>query len=431
VNILFLTDQPFIKAGNQVTYQALRMFASNNDKVFILRPKDLVFDNNALYDPSEIFKNNVFVFYFVNFFESFSKLFRKTLKKEKLLINLPESNEIKSFEGTRSNPFLSDLRFFIQNLFIFNLGKKIIEKNNIDLIFSLEVGVSSGAHRLAKKYKLPCVSKYMGSIVFPYLENNMHSHVKTYLRAYKEESILHFMLNDGTRGDEIFELINADTSKLKFRIDPVDINKFEIAESKEVAIKKMLDHRIKKNDIIFLTLSNHNAQYKRIDRIIRGFDACNLKNAKLIICGNGLFTPSYKELAKGNEDIIFLEKISHEKIPLLFKGIDVYVNCNDQSNLSHTTLEAMAAGKLVLTMNDESIKGILTHGKNSLLIGLDNIHHNIINLINLIHQDQDLIQSLGEEAKNFALQNFMTWDEKNLIEYKEIIEAMNEYEKRK
>ena len=431
MNILFLTDQPFIKAGNQVTYQALRMFASHNDKVLILRPKDLVFNNNALYDPSEVFKNNVFIYEFVNNFESFSKLFRKTLKKEKPLINLPESNQIKGFEGTRSNPFLSDLRFFIQNLFIFYLGKKIIKKNNIDLIFSLEIGVSSGAHRLAKKYKLPCVSKYMGSIVFPYLKNNMHSYVKTYVKAYKEASILHFMLNDGTRGDEIFDLIGADTSRLKFRIDAVDINKFEVAESKEDAIRKLFDNKIEKKDVIFLTLSNHNAQYKRIDRIIRGFHACNLKNAKLLICGNGLFTPSYKELAKGNEDIIFLEKISHEKIPLLFKAIDVYVNCNDQSNLSHTTLEAMAAGKLVLTMHDESIKGILTHEKNALLIGLDNIHYNIINQINHIYQNQNLIQSLGEEAKNFAIENFMTWEEKNLIEYKEIMQAMKEYEKRK
>ena len=101
-----------------------------------------------------------------------------------------------------------------------------------------------------------------------------------------------------------------------------------------------------------MCLSNHNAGYKRLDRAIRAVSQLGKKHQdlKLILVGNGSNTAALKNLAAelGQENIIFLPKLSYEKVPLILRAAHVYLNTNDESNLSHPVLEAMTCGTAVI-----------------------------------------------------------------------------------
>lgn len=435
VNVLFLSDQPFLKAANQVIYQTVKTFADKGDTIIILGNGDSGHPEKYIYNPEEVFSNAD-----VKYFEyevKTAKLLRKlksavsSSKNEKRTttasVKLPESNELLSFEGTRTNWFLSDVRLKLQTQAIVNAAKPILKNNTIDLIYCFEIGVAQACQKLSRQFNIPVVSKYMGTIAYPYIKKGQSEQIKPYIDAYKSDSILHFMLNDGTKGDEVFRSLGCNLDKLRFRIDPVDIEKFEIDDDNGFEVGQFFENKISSDDLLFVTLSNHNAQYKRLDRIIRVFNELSPVNAKLLIIGEGTFTSSYKSLAIDNNSILFTSKIPHESIPRLLANVHVYVNCNDVSNLSHTTLEAMAAGKLILSINDGSVTGVLEHQKNALLADIDDIHNQFVLLVKKILDDPAQIDTLGRQAKLDAVSNFTDWESKNNLEYNEIMEAMHEY----
>jgi len=425
MNILFVTDQPFLKAANQVIYQSVKMFVDKGDYVIILGSGDTGHAVDTQYNPEDVFGREYVRYHqYVSKFAKLTRLLRGLRKQKKQKTLLPGSDCVLSFEGTRSNWKLSDVRLYIQSRKIASLGNRVLRKQKIDLIFCLEIGASKACEYLSQRHRIPLVSKYMGTIAYPYLMGRREVEIGPYISAYQSNSLLHFMLNDGTKGDEVLNKLGVSNDKVRFRIDPVDLDKFQNLPVKNDDRLKLFGERFSETDILYLTLSNHNAQYKRLDRIIRAFNEASTSHSSLIIVGHGSFTEEYRALAQGNAKIIFMGKVAHDQIPSILNATDVYVNCNDESNLSHTVLEAMSAGKLLITLNDGSVDNLLQHQENALLVETKGIHEGMVATIEEVERSPDLINKLGCEAKRTAEAVLMTWDEKNSLEHSEILEKM-------
>ncbi len=142
----------------------------------------------------------------------------------------------------------------------------------------------------------------------------------------------------------------------------------------------------------------------------------------MILVGNGYNTNALKTLAHeiGRDNIIFLEKLRYQDVPLILRAADVYLNTNDESNLSHPVLEAMTCGTAILSMDDGSLDGIVKNGETGLLVDPRKCSEQLPEAIKALYCNRDLLMEIGRNAAKWADESFYTWDQKNRIELDEI-----------
>ena len=110
------------------------------------------------------------------------------------------------------------------------------------------------------------------------------------------------------------------------------------------------------------------SKVKNIDMIVKSFIALQNKNLCLYIVGDVLVEEDNKYLEnikksipmEYENNIIFTGSISFEKLPEIYKDIDLAINISDTGSLDKTIIEPMSMGIPVVTSND-SAKEIFTH----------------------------------------------------------------------
>ena len=434
--ILLISDQVMLKAANQVLFHTVRGLLEDGYCVCLILYGTTGHELENIASLDELFPeylHKVEVHYFETFgswgFELLRKL-RSTFTERKKdiseisLESFPPSNAVTGFDKTRTGlTFLSDFKYELKWLAAYATAKKASRSFKPDLICGFEIGGAVPAEKLSKHLSIPFYTKYMGTIVHPYIIENRLQQVKPYLKGLKVKASLHFMSNDGTRGDIVQKYLGVDPDTIRFRIDGVKKYMSNGLPDRDQCASQ-LGLPIEKEDFLCLCLSNHNAGYKRLDRAIRAIGALSKKhqNIKLILVGDGSNTNALKALAYrvGPKNIIFLPKLKYQDIPFILKVADVYLNTNDVSNLSNTVLEAMACGSAVVSMDDGSLDGIVKHGETGLLVKSSGCETLLPEAIESLYYDYDLLKSLGNNAQIWAEKYFYTWDEKNRIELDEV-----------
>lgn len=441
LKILLISDQVMLRAANQVLFQTIKGLLQDNYCVCLILDGNTGHEEKNIATLDELFPeylDKLELHYFNTYgswlFSLLSKVysilsFRKKINSELSAELFPASNSVTGFDKTRTGlTFISDFKYTLKWLAAYSTAKKVSRDFKPDLICGFEIGGAVPAEKLSKHLSIPFYTKYMGTIVHPYIRENRLHQVKPYLKGLKVKSSLHFMLNDGTRGDTVQKYLGVDPGTIRFRVDGVDKYKYKSLPDRDICVTR-LNLPIEKEDFICLCLSNHNAGYKRLDRAVRavGLLGKNHQNIKLILVGSGSNTSALKALADeiGQQNIIFLGKLKYQDIPLILKVADVYLNTNDESNLSHTVLEAMTCGTAIVSMDDGSLDGIVKHGETGLLVDPQKCVDQLPEAIEALYYDRELLEKLGRSAQKWADESFYTWDEKNRMELDEIRSLLN------
>ena len=334
------------------------------------------------------------------------------------------------FEHTRMKTvWLSDARNSANWAGAYDTASQVAARNRPDVICGFEIGGAVPGERLAKRLGVPFFTKYMGTIVWPFLENGTDHLVRPYLKGLGVDADLFFMLNDGTKGDRVLERLAIEEEKVRFRIDGVNKTPAD-RQFGQADFRDKYQLELPEDAVLALCLSNHNGAYKRLDRAVRAAAVASSKNPAihLILVGNGQNTPGLKALARelaceGN--VHFIPKVAHVDIPVLLNSVDLYLNTNDQSNLSHPVLEAMVAGKSVISMDDGSLDGIVCNGETGTLVPPTQCQTELPAAMLRLAEDSIERRRLGEKAREFAAREFYSWDEKNALETNEVLELLN------
>lgn len=436
-NILLISDQVMLKAANQVLFQTVRGLLGDGYRICLVLDGNTGHEAGNVASLQELFPQDLDRLE-LHYFNAYGGAIFSALKKIRAIItkikqgdsrpdltSFAPSNTIKGFDKTRTGcTFISDFKYELKWLSAFKIAEKVAAVFKPDLICGFEIGGAVPAEKLAKRLGIPFYTKYMGTIVHPYIEDGTLDRVKPYVKGLSVKSAMHFMLNDGTKGDVVQKFLGVDPETIRFRIDGVDKHKYRDLPSREKCIQD-LGLPIKNDDFLCLCLSNHNAAYKRLDRAIRAVAELSKKYAsiKLILVGNGANTNALKALAIATgqgKNIIFLPKLKHEQIPLILTAANVYLNTNDVSNLSHPVLEAMICGTTVVSMSDGSLDGIVANCETGLLVNPNQCSTELPEAIEALYCDRRLLTRLADRAKVFADESFLSWDEKNRIELDEI-----------
>lgn len=382
------------KMGSQALFQTLKGYADNNWKVFFITGNK---NKNSIYD---IHKNIRII-----------RFDCKWLKRILIIKNI----------GFFAK-FIWWLYFQIKSFFI---GCRIIRQERINILYGYEIYGIPAAKILSKLWKISVVSRFQGSILKSFWMKKKFWKIRAWqhVLAFKIPTDLVIMTQDGTQGDEVLQYFGVDFRKVKFWLNGVDWKHFQQDFQKE-KIKKELKISSKYVLISISRLVN----WKRVDRSIRALSRIvkEVPDLTLLIIGDGPERKNLEKLSRGlkvDSYVCFLGAVSHQMIPKYLAIADVFLSFYDWSNLGNPLIEAMMAGKCIVTLNNgntgtiikDKINGVLLEESNEERL-INNISQNVTNLL----KSPQLREKLGKNAKDFAKKNFWTWKERMNKEIREV-----------
>lgn len=296
-----------------------------------------------------------------------------------------------------------------QREFYIREASKILQSNPEKkfVVYAYEVEAVSAAKLISVRFGFPLVTRFQGTILAK-LENSFLNRLRRtpHFQALATQADLIIMTNDGTQGLHTIRRLNNNSRVCFWRngVDQLVVDNSEVDE-----LRNQLGL---KNEFTFVTVSRL-VDWKRVDLAIKGF-AKVLENhpiCKLIIIGDGVELKNLQNITSSlgiSEKVIFLGAIEQHKIGGYLKLANVFLSFYDLSNLGNPIMEAMIAGKPIVTIDVGDTKELIVNNQNGLLIPNDSLHLIPSKMMTLI-ENSDLASALATGALETARKEFWTW----------------------
>ncbi|MFC2040932.1 glycosyltransferase, partial [Chloroflexota bacterium] len=167
---------------------------------------------------------------------------------------------------------------------------------------------------------------------------------------------------------------------------------------------------------VVLTLSRL-VGWKGVDRVIRAAPEVIEKtnNVVFVIVGDGPERRNLELLAQQREvdsQVKFVGATPHDEVSGFMNSADIFVSLLDLANLPVPILEAMACGRCIVSFDDGALERIIENGKSGVLIKPELVDVELPKILLDLLNDDSRRQQLGREAREFALNNLETWEER-------------------
>jgi len=284
----------------------------------------------------------------------------------------------------------------------------IIKSWNLDIIHThTEFGIGTFARVIGKQFDIPVVHTY-----HTMYEDYIHYITKGYFDAPGKKFVEY--LTKFYCDKTIEELIvptkkTYDLFKEKYKYDRnvhiiptgIEIDRFY---KEKIDISKINNKKtelgITEDDLVVLFVGRI-ASEKSIDFLINNHSQLLKKNkkTKLLIVGDGPDLENYKKLAKKQKienSVIFTGKVAWNDIPLYYNMADIFVTASHTETQGLTVIEAMAASKPVVALDDESFRNTVIDGLTGFLF--KNKKEYINRMIELMG-DREKRLNMGNQAR--------------------------------
>ena len=269
-------------------------------------------------------------------------------------------------------------------------AKRIIKSWNLDIIHThTEFGVGTFARFLSKEYNIPLVhtyhtmyEEYVYYITRGYFDGASKKLVE-YLTLFLCDKTIDELIVPTKKTSDLFKekyKVKRDVHIIPTGIDVSKFHKENIDNNLIVNLKK--DLGITKNDFCIMFLGRI-AKEKNIDFLISNLKDLikKIPKAKLIIVGDGPHMNDLMNLTRNNKltnNIIFTGKVPLDEVPIYYHVCDVFVTASKTETQGLTVLEAMAASKPVVAIEDESFKLVISNNEDGILFKDDNEYKEIL-----------------------------------------------------
>lgn len=321
------------------------------------------------------------------------------------------------------------LDFWWKNHIYFKMASCIIEKNKIDILYSYEVYGVIAAKKLSKRYGIPFVTRFQGTIL-TYEKDSFIQRLRRYPmhQALRTDADLTIMTDDGTLGDEVLKRLGNKSKKVLFYRNGIDVKAGDydkLDRNNSLELRKQLN--ITETDVVFLTVSRL-VGWKRLERTLYAFEKALKVNdkIKLVIVGDGDAREFYEKIVTDlqiNGKVLFLGAIKQSEVIRFYKMADIFVSMYDLSNVGNPLLEAMIYGKPIITWDVGSTKNLICNKETGILLSkeeLVNLDKYMIELSN----SKEMCQYLGKNARSYAEKNFWSWNQRIETELTEVLELV-------
>lgn len=308
---------------------------------------------------------------------------------------------------------------------------KIIKKWNLDVIHThTEFSIGTFARLISKQYNIPLVHTYhtMYEEYIYYITKGYFSKASKklveYLTLFLCDKLVEELIVPTKKTYDLFKekyKVKRDVNIIPTGIDVSRFYKENIDKEKVNELR----HDLKLSRFNFNILYvGRIAKEKSIDFLINNFKDIvkKIPRAKLIIVGDG---PDMKELIdlvdknKLNRNCLFTGKVPWNEVPLYYMLSSVFVTASKSETQGLTVIEAMAASKPVVAINDESFSLVIESYKDGILFNDDKEYKDAIYML---YKDRKLRDKISLEARKTANNYSDLSYAKNVLEvYKKVI----------
>jgi len=270
----------------------------------------------------------------------------------------------------------------------------------VDIFCKLPLAVQIHGFPIKEQYiKLSIVNSSLAKFVW-FLTKIWHTMVVNFI---KNNSVIVLVNNSEVKS--FYESCGLSPSQIKIISSAIDLKEYEEKVLSQTDALTRLGIG-KFNGEVMIGYVGGLRQEKNVGRLIKAFRDC-LKNetgvkAKLLIIGDG---PLYRHLKEEvNEcnlrNYVFFLGFIPEAYRFL-NAIDIFVLPSLSEGSPISLIEAMAAGKAIIASNIPSIREIVRHGEEAILVNPHNVEE-LKQAILLLYNNPDLRVKLGNGAKERA-----------------------------
>lgn len=292
-------------------------------------------------------------------------------------------------------------------------AQRIRANSPIDIVYGYEVSAVPVAKVLSKLWHVPVVSRFQGTILRVAWMNRRFWKIRAWehVLGLKTPVDLVIMANDGTQGDRVLQQLGVNMHRVRFWVNGLDREIFKDMPEKREA-KEALNLKDKQ---VLLNVSRLDT-WKRVDRSIQALPEVvkDFPDVLLVVVGEGHERERLEHLSRrlGVESYVqFKGAVPHHEIPRYLAAADIFLSLYDWSNVGNPLLEAMMAGKCIITLNNGDTSQFVKDEYNGILLEYDELP-TLPNIIKRLLADEELRNQLGANARKFAEENFWSWDER-------------------
>jgi glycosyltransferase involved in cell wall biosynthesis len=303
-------------------------------------------------------------------------------------------------------------------------ANRLLRRTDFDLLYGYEVHGVLAARLVRRKRRLPLVARFQGTVMHPHLEGRLGLARKyEEVLALKTPADLYVMTDDGTRGDEVLERLNpASSGRVRFWRNGIDLDYVRAPTPDEEADARA-SLGLAPDEFVLVTAARL-ARWKRIDRAIDALALLRdkLPAAGLIIVGDGEERANLERQAADlnlGEAVRFVGAVPQQDVPRYLWAADVFLSLNELSNVGNPLLEAMAAGRCILTIDEGDTRDLIRNEETGLLLPDGNPAAVAEALAGLAAQPERR-RRLAEAAGRFAAEHFWSWEQRMDAEVDEV-----------
>lgn len=318
------------------------------------------------------------------------------------------------------------------------IASRILKKSeNHCLLYAYEIHGVKAAAKLAQKYHVPFITRFMGSNIHE-VEDNWFNRIRRYpnFSALSQKSNMVIMTDDGTRVDRELKRFNNTTKYINIWKNGVDkrIAQYGKYELDLVRTEIRSIYKIKDDEIVLMTLCRLTG-WKRIDRAIEALKEIDkvYNGCRLLIVGDGDKKQDWELLVKKynlESKITFVGAVNQDESYKYFAACDIFLSVYDLSNVGNPLLEGLQAGKAIVTLDIGDTSTVVQNEVNGLILPADNeseIPKKIAESVLRLIRDPDLLKKIEGGAKDYAQVMLWSWKERMDEEYHRVREMLDEF----
>lgn len=303
-------------------------------------------------------------------------------------------------------------------------AERVLRREPVDLLYAYEVHGALADRLLQKRWRLPTVARFQGTVLYPALSSPLAR-----LRKYEEvlalrlPADLYLMTDDGTRGDEVLARLNpAATGKMRFWRNGLDLGRLRPAEPAERAERRRA-LGIPDDAFVLLTASRL-AAWKRVDRAVAALPQVlrSLPNALLLIVGDGEERANLERLTRElgvGGSVRFAGAVPQEEVAGYMQAADLFLALADLSNVGNPLLEAMSCGLPIVTVDAGDTSDLIHDGETGRLLSSGEPDAVARAVVALAEESGERCR-LGEGARRYAEERFWSWEARLQAELEEV-----------
>jgi len=308
----------------------------------------------------------------------------------------------------------------------FVMAQSLNKKYSFDVIYSYEIlGVFIGKI-LSLLWRVPFVTRFQGTVFDVRWREGWFKYIYAWDHwlSLRTPADLVIMTDDGTQGDKVLAKLRVDMTKVRFWMNGTDKEAFaDLTSAQEAKNRLGIAHRH-----VLLTVSRL-VGWKKVDRAIIALPSVlkEVHDTLLIIVGEGDEKENLMKLCEAlgvKDHVLFTGSVPHHEVKYYMAAAAVFLSLYTWSNVGNPLLEAMLAGKCIITIANGDTPRVINNGVTGILLEEDNLAPLPDLIIDLLN-NSNRVDELGNNARQYGLENFKTWEKRMEEEISEIASLIN------